>query len=264
MVGTGVTAVPVGRAPSVTTRSSWLHACRASRRIPESTCSSSRSNLNGPSFQSGWCADSSFLSVKCIRKEPSRSATRTRVLAGSVAFHWPAEVVNAVNVYALGLYSLLVLSSIGLRYFRLTLRRLKTEVLLLPVCIAYLFLLFSSWKPDTVSILFPGSLHAGLEKGFNPQFFPTLPGISHLFSRCEITASSMWLHLLAVNLFAAVQIGREGLKKNIFTLHSILLCVFSGVLGFFSHFVTKILSRRGSKNIQKGEGYTMYKFNDDG
>ena len=112
----------------------------------------------------------------------------------------------------------------------------SAEILLLPVALAYLALLCLSWQPDTVRILFPGSLQAGLASGFNPQFFPNLAGISHLFSRCGITgkcfclhppithaetglilcvllkisAASMWIHLLAMNLFVAVQICKDG------------------------------------------------------
>ncbi|QDZ17660.1 hypothetical protein HOP50_01g01670 [Chloropicon primus] len=172
----------------------------------------------------------------------------------------PAQVVGAVNLYA-GALLVLLLSTSVLRWSRVTVRRLKAEILLLPICLAYLFLLYSSWRPDTIQILFPGSLEAGLtSKRFNPQFFPTLPGIAHLFSRCEITASSMWLHLLAVNLFAAVQICLDGIRKNIFTLHSVALCAFSGILGFFSHYLTTLIHQRDGRITKKGDGSIVYKF----
>jgi hypothetical protein len=49
----------------------------------------------------------------------------------------------------------------------------------------------------------PGSLRAGLAGGkFNPQFFPRLAGVAALFAR-PVTAASLWVHLLAVNVFAA-------------------------------------------------------------
>lgn len=38
--------------------------------------------------------------------------------------------------------------------------------------------------------------------GFRPQFLPSLAGISLLFSRV-VTAASLWVHILAINLFAA-------------------------------------------------------------
>lgn len=148
-----------------------------------------------------------------------------------------------------------------LRWSRTAVRRLRAEILLLPICAAYLFLLVLSWKPDTVQILFPGSLEAGLSgKGFSPQFFPTLSGIAHLFSRCDVTASSMWLHLLAVNTFAAVQVCLDGLRKGIFTLHSITLCPLSGVLGFLSHYATKMWLQRGSSIEKRVDSTVVFKF----
>jgi hypothetical protein len=53
-----------------------------------------------------------------------------------------------------------------------------------------------------LAIILPGSWAEGFSGGFKPQFFPELPGISALFSRAA-TAASLWVHLLAVNLFAA-------------------------------------------------------------
>ena len=53
--------------------------------------------------------------------------------------------------------------------------------------------------------------------GFNPQFMPSLPGICKLFSRWR-TAASLWVHLLAANLFAArsmyLQGGRGAVQRG--------------------------------------------------
>ena len=74
---------------------------------------------------------------------------------------------------------------------------------LAPPCVAYLLLLVASWSPDTLSLMMPGSLEAGLNAGtFNPQFFPSLAGISTLLSRRGVAASA-WMHLACVNLFVA-------------------------------------------------------------
>lgn len=45
--------------------------------------------------------------------------------------------------------------------------------------------------------------------GFNPQFFPRLEGIMNLFSR-TVTAASLLVHLLVINLFAARSAYLEG------------------------------------------------------
>ena len=79
----------------------------------------------------------------------------------------------------------------------------RAEAALTPLCLLYLALLFTSWSPDTMSVLLPGSLAEGLSAGrFNPQFFPALAGVAELFSR-PATAASLWVHLLVINLFAA-------------------------------------------------------------
>ena len=44
-----------------------------------------------------------------------------------------------------------------------------------------------------------------------PQWIPKLAGISQLFSR-HATAASLWVHLLAINMFAARWIMFDGAK----------------------------------------------------
>ena len=73
----------------------------------------------------------------------------------------------------------------------------------------------------------------------------------------------MWLHLLAMNLFAGVHVTRDGLRRSIFTFHSVLLCALSGIAGFFSHELTKRLLNKRGADVQKGDGYTFYKFDDE-
>jgi hypothetical protein len=81
---------------------------------------------------------------------------------------------------------------------------------LLPLALAYGVLLSGSWQPDTLSLIMPGSLEAGLRAGgFNPQFFPQLSGIQTLFAR-GATAASLWVHLLAANAFAARHVYLDG------------------------------------------------------
>lgn len=89
---------------------------------------------------------------------------------------------------------------------------IERGVPLLPLVLCYGILLAHSWQPDTLSLLLPGSLSAGLSGGFNPQFFPSLSGIGQLFARV-VTAASLWVHLLAINLFAARQVYLDGVQR---------------------------------------------------
>lgn len=78
-----------------------------------------------------------------------------------------------------------------------------------PIAVAYGIILGWSWQPDTFSLILPGNLADGLKGGFNPQFFPSLAGIVTLFSRVA-TAASLWVHILAINVFAAREIYLDG------------------------------------------------------
>eukprot|EP00884_Botryococcus_braunii_P021381 jgi/Botrbrau1/7927/Bobra.9_2s0091.2 len=85
----------------------------------------------------------------------------------------------------------------------------SSNLIFVPIALAYGYLLFYSWQPDTFSLILPGSLKAGFSGGFKPQFMPSIAGISTLFSRI-LTAASLWVHILAINLFAARTVYMEG------------------------------------------------------
>ena len=80
-------------------------------------------------------------------------------------------------------------------------RYTRSPLPLVPLCVAYLALLVASWSPDTLSLMMPGSLEAGLTSGgWNPQFFPRLDGIMTLLSR-RATSASAWMHVACINFF---------------------------------------------------------------
>jgi len=120
----------------------------------------------------------------------------------------------------------------------------RAEAALSPLCALYLALLATSWSPDTMSVLLPGSLAEGLAGGgFNPQFFPALAGVAELFSR-PATAASVWVHLLVINLFAARSIwarkflrGKE--SEGIRVAHSVLLAGVAAPLGLLADAATR-------------------------
>lgn len=120
----------------------------------------------------------------------------------------------------------------------------RAEAALSPLCALYLALLATSWSPDTMSVLLPGSLREGLAGGgFNPQFFPALAGVAELFSR-PATAASVWVHLLVINLFAARSIwARKFLRgkksDGIWVAHSVLLAGVAAPLGLLADAATR-------------------------
>ncbi|EFN59898.1 hypothetical protein CHLNCDRAFT_132919 [Chlorella variabilis] len=150
-----------------------------------------------------------------------------------------SQLFAASTVYALAVAALMVL----LPRWSVTRRLVRSPLVLLPLIAVYGLLLAWSWQPDTFSLVLPGSLAEGFKGGFNPQFMPSLAGICTLFSRW-LTAASLWVHLLAVNLFAARELYMEGLVEEVPTWHSILLCMTLAPLGLLSHTLTKAVARR--------------------
>ncbi|XP_047311051.1 protein ABA DEFICIENT 4, chloroplastic isoform X2 [Impatiens glandulifera] len=98
----------------------------------------------------------------------------------SNAFTWGTVAV-------LPYYSLMVLAPKA----QLTKRSMETSFPYVVLGLLYAYLLYLSWTPDTVRLIF-GSKY----------LLPELSGIAKMFSS-EMTLASAWVHLLAVDLFAA-------------------------------------------------------------
>jgi hypothetical protein len=54
-----------------------------------------------------------------------------------------------------------------------------------------------------------------------------------------------WTHVLTWDLFVGRWIWLDGLKRNIFTSHSVLLCNLIGPPGLLLHFLTSLISSKG-------------------
>ncbi|KAK9818332.1 hypothetical protein WJX72_010722 [[Myrmecia] bisecta] len=145
----------------------------------------------------------------------------------------------ASTLYCVPFFLLMLL----LPYWRPTRRIVRHDATFAPLALAYLFLLAHSWQPDTWSLILPGSFAEGFTGGFKVQFLPTLEGIMLLFSRLT-TAASLWVHLLAINLFAARTAFLQGLEHGIPFRHSVVLCAAFGPLGMVSHLLTRAFWRK--------------------
>ena len=121
----------------------------------------------------------------------------------------------------------------------------RSALPLAPLCVAYLALLVASWSPDTLALMMPGSLEAGLSGGgFNPQFFPKLEGIVTLLSRRAVAASA-WLHVACVNYFVGRHAATRAAEGGWPVAHTLVLSLFFGPIGLCSHWATKWLARTG-------------------
>ncbi|KAK3425954.1 protein ABA DEFICIENT 4, chloroplastic [Eucalyptus grandis] len=141
----------------------------------------------------------------------------------SSAFTWGTVAV-------LPFYTLMVVAPKA----EVTKKSMKTGVPFIVLGLFYAYLLYLSWTPDTLKAMFSSK-----------YYLPELPAIAKLFTN-EMTVASGWIHLLAVDLFAARQVFHDGLENQIETRHSVSLCLLFCPIGIATHFVTKALSRRTS------------------
>ncbi|KAL0423983.1 UNVERIFIED_CONTAM: protein ABA DEFICIENT 4, chloroplastic [Sesamum radiatum] len=73
----------------------------------------------------------------------------------------------------------------------LTKKLLSSSIPYMVLGVLYAYLLYLSWTPDTIRLMFASK-----------YWLPELPGIAKMFSS-EMTLASAWIHLLVVDLFAA-------------------------------------------------------------
>ncbi|XP_024391767.1 uncharacterized protein [Physcomitrium patens] len=94
----------------------------------------------------------------------------------------------------------------------------------------YVYLLFLSWTPETLGLMFASK-----------YWLPELPGITRMFSS-TITVASAWIHLLVADLFCGRYVYLDGLQHKVETRHSLVFCLMMCPIGIISHLVTKVLT----------------------
>ncbi|CAL4957913.1 unnamed protein product [Urochloa decumbens] len=146
-------------------------------------------------------------------------ALMTTSQIASAAFTWGTIAV-------LPFYTLMVVAPNA----SITKRTVESSAPYVALGLLYAYLLYLSWTPDTLRAMFASK-----------YWLPELPGIVRMFAS-EMTVASAWIHLLAVDLFAARQVYHDGLKNNIETRHSVSLCLLFCPVGILVHVATKVLS----------------------
>nr|XP_009795057.1 PREDICTED: uncharacterized protein LOC104241800 isoform X1 [Nicotiana sylvestris] len=184
----------------------------------------------GTKLSTGW----SFLGGSRIVIRPNVTRNLLQRKSSMVSALWSESSQIATNVFPLGTLAVLPF------YFfmvvapkaALAQKVMESSIPYIVLGLLYVYLVYLSWTPDTMQLLFP-----------NKYLLPELDGIAEMFSRV-MTLASAWIHLLAVDLFAARQIYHDGLENDIETRHSVTLCLMSCPIGIVSHFITKALFSR--------------------
>ncbi|KAL5080485.1 hypothetical protein RYX36_008906 [Vicia faba] len=120
----------------------------------------------------------------------------------------------------------------------LTKKSMQSNVPYAILGILYAYLLYLSWTPETVELIFASK-----------YLLPELTSIGKMFSS-EMTLASAWIHLLVIDLFAARQVFLDGQENEIETRHSVSLCLFFCPIGILSHVITKAMTRTIKENKQ--------------
>nr|XP_023887432.1 protein ABA DEFICIENT 4, chloroplastic isoform X6 [Quercus suber] len=161
---------------------------------------------------------------RCVDDTSTRDISEV-VLSGS---QLASSVFSLGTVAVLPFYTLMVLAPNA----ELTKKSVESSIPYVVLGILYAYLLYLSWTPETLRMIFASK-----------YLLPELPGIAKMFSS-EMTLASAWIHLLVVDLFAARQVFHDGLENQIETRHSVSFCLLFCPIGILTHVITKALTRR--------------------
>lgn len=77
---------------------------------------------------------------------------------------------------------------------------------------------------------------------------PQLADIARFFSE-ETAAAAGWVHFIVMDLFVGRWIYWQGQTKEIWTIHSLILCLFAGPVGLLSHIITASFSNKSDTEL---------------
>ncbi|KAK9272034.1 hypothetical protein L1049_002403 [Liquidambar formosana] len=191
----------------------------------------------GAQLSSEW----SFVQGSKVTFRPKLPRSVSYRKGSGVYASWLASSQIASSVFTLGtvavlpFYTLMVVAPKA----ELTKKCMESSLPYVVLGILYAYLLYLSWTPDTIRLMFASK-----------YWLPELPGIARMFSN-EMTLASAWIHLLAVDLFAARQVFQDGLENEIETRHSVSLCLLFCPIGIVTHAMTKALTKsvKNTKHI---------------
>ena len=130
------------------------------------------------------------------------------------------RLFDLANIYILPFWFLMIV----LPNLNLTKKVMKSYLIYIPLIFLYIYYLVTSFSFESAQAL----------GNFQPADIATLLS-------SEKTAAAAWIHFLAIDLFTGRWIYWQGQEKNIWTIHSLIICVFLCPVALLSHFVTEWL-----------------------
>jgi Domain of unknown function (DUF4281) len=141
------------------------------------------------------------------------------------------QIFNIANLFVLPFWALMIL----LPKWKITKQVMESYIPFVPLAVAYLYLFFTSITPENAQALSS----------------PQLADLAKAFADEKVTATG-WIHFLVLDLFAGRYIYLEGQKTGIWTIHSLILCLFAGPLGLLSHIFTYWIAKRFLPSAEDG------------
>lgn len=137
----------------------------------------------------------------------------------------PALLFNIANTYILPFWTVMILFP----NWGVTKKVMGSYLIFLPLIGLYIYFLVATVDPDAAAAL------------ANPQ----LADIASFFSQ-EGAAGAGWVHFLVMDLFVGRWIYWQGQEKQIWTIHSLIFCLFFGPVGLLSHIITAAIFNRNN------------------
>ena len=122
------------------------------------------------------------------------------------------------NLFVLPFWTIMILAP----NWQITQKIMKSYLIFLPLIFLYIYLFVVSLTPESIEIL------------SNPH----LLDLAEIFANPVVTFAG-WVHFLILDLFLGRYIYWQGREEKIWTIHSLVLCLFAGPIGFLSHIITR-------------------------
>jgi hypothetical protein len=129
---------------------------------------------------------------------------------------------NTSNLFVLPFWTLMIL----LPNWGITRKVMGSLLPFIPLAGLYIYLFVNSLDPDSAAAF------------SNPQ----LADLAKLFADERVMATG-WTHYLVMDLFVGRWIYWEGQRTGVWTIHSLLLCLFAGPMGLLSHILTQWIAQ---------------------
>lgn len=137
------------------------------------------------------------------------------------------QVFTAANLSVLPFWALMII----LPNWGITKKVMESLIPLAILAVVYIYFFVLAINPESAQLLSS----------------PQLADLAKAFADEKIMATG-WTHYLVMDLFVGRWIYWEGQRTKVWTVHSLLLCLFAGPMGLLSHIVTAAISQRFRPN----------------